>query len=323
MSIDLSTAPYDPSIISFGKLIKCKKGGDVINVNNALTKKTLKLKFPSRMWCWGAQEGLDSKKKSTGKYTISLQFAEESKRSVEEQNAIDWLHAHFNHIRDYLQTNSVDIFGKSCSMEVIDDKFSTPLLRHPYITGTKIRDTSKPPSMVVKLNKVKERWATNIFSEEGELVYKDNGSNDDDLLDYLRNDEGEKGYNITCCGDSAGIWITNGKVSATTQLTQVIVYKNGSNNNDECLLVTKPSSSVPVASASVTNSNKVSVEVIESDDEKEEEKEEKSIPIERQEPIEPAVNTVEEVEEEKEPVVAPVVVTKPTVKKTAVKKTVK
>ena len=45
MSIDLSTAPYDPSIISFGKLIKCKKGGDVINVNNALTKKTLKLKF--------------------------------------------------------------------------------------------------------------------------------------------------------------------------------------------------------------------------------------------------------------------------------------
>jgi hypothetical protein len=131
--------------------------------------------------------------------------------------------------------NSIEWFGKEIkSMEVIEEKFNV-MLRHPKVKGTEMPDTSKSPTLTVKIPCWNGVWKPEIYDEDGEPLFVHGKVNaHKNPLEFLPSKT-----HVICLIQCGGLWFVNGKISITWNLKQAIVQKPKTTMEGKCFLKPK------------------------------------------------------------------------------------
>jgi hypothetical protein len=254
-------------------------GGKVVNLYNKYTKESLTISSPLIL-TWGAQEGMDQQKNPTGKYTMALQFPSADFPNADCTAFLDGMRRLEAQVRTDALKYSKEWFGKVItSPDVMEEKFNV-MLRHPKFKGTQEADTSKSPTLTVKIPCWSGVWKPEIYDEDGEPLYI-NGSTNSHLtpLEFL-----QPKTHVICLLQCGGLWFVNGKVSITWNLTQAIVQKPKPAIKG-CLLKPKTADkeklkSLPPPEDPVeADDGHVSTVVIDSDDEDEKVQEVVQVPV--------------------------------------------
>jgi hypothetical protein len=242
-------------------------GGKVVNFYNKFTKESLTISTPLIL-TWGAQEGMDQQKNPTGKFTMALQFPNTDFPNPDCQAFLDSMRRLENQVKLDAMKNSKEWFGKVISSaDVMEEKFNL-MLRHPKFKGTMEPDTSKAPTLTVKIPCWSGVWKPEIYDEDGEGLYI-NGKVNSHLtpLEFLK-----PKTHVICLLQCGGLWFVNGKVSITWNLKQAIVQKPKA-SVEGCLLRPKAADKdklktlPPVEDVMEPDDGQVSTQVIDSDDE--------------------------------------------------------
>ena len=248
-----------------------ESGGKVVNVYNKYFKESLTISSPLIL-TWGAQEGVDTAKKPTGKYTMSLQFPNSDFPNADCEAFLRSMRALESKIKADAIANSKEWFGKVITNpEIIDEKFNV-MLRHPKFKGTQEPDVSKAPTLTVKVPCWKGVWKSEIYDEEGEPLYV-GGKTSSSLspLDFLK-----PKTHVICLIQCGGIWFVNGKFSITWNLKQAIVQKPKVSMEGHCFIKLKTAdkeklkSLPPVEHDDIDPDGAVATIVEDSDEEEEE-----------------------------------------------------
>ena len=211
-----------------------ESGGKVVNLYNKYFKESLTISSPLIL-TWGAQEGVDTAKKPTGKYTMSLQFPNADFPNPDCEAFLRSMRALEAKIKADALVNSKEWFGKVITNpEIIDEKFNV-MLRHPKFKGTDEPDVSKAPTLTVKVPCWKGVWKSEIYDEDGEPLYV-NGKTSGSVtpLDFLK-----PKTHVICLIQCGGIWFVNGKFSITWNLKQAIVQKPKVSMEGQCFIKLK------------------------------------------------------------------------------------
>ena len=248
-----------------------ESGGKVVNLYNKYFKESLTISSPLIL-TWGAQEGVDTAKKPTGKYTMSLQFPNADFPNPDCEAFLRSMRALEAKIKADALANSKEWFGKVITNpEIIDEKFNV-MLRHPKFKGTDEPDVSKAPTLTVKVPCWKGVWKSEIYDEDGEPLYV-NGKTSGSVtpLDFLK-----PKTHVICLIQCGGIWFVNGKFSITWNLKQAIVQKPKASMEGQCFIKLKTADKEklkalpPVEHDDVDPDGAVATIVEDSDDEEEE-----------------------------------------------------
>jgi len=210
----------DTSIFSYSAPKAHASGGKVVNLYNKMSKESLTISSPLIL-TWGAQEGMDQQKNPTGKFTMALQFPSADFPNADCTAFLDGMRRLEAQVRADALKYSKEWFGKVISSpDVMEEKFNV-MLRHPKFKGTQEPDTSKSPTLTVKIPCWSGVWKPEIYDEDGEPLYI-NGSINSHLtpLEFL-----QPKTHVICLLQCGGLWFVNGKVSITWNLTQAIVQK--------------------------------------------------------------------------------------------------
>ena len=101
------------------------------------------------------------------------------------------------------------------SADVIDALW-TPMLRYPKDQDTGEPDTTRPPTLRLKIPYWEGEWRSELYDLNHELIFpKDDGMTPVDLV--------TKGTNLAAVIQCGGIWFANGKFGVTWKLIQAMV----------------------------------------------------------------------------------------------------
>jgi hypothetical protein len=224
----------DTNVFSYSAPKAHESGGKVVNLYNKYFKESLTISTPLIL-TWGAQEGQDTAKKPTGKYTMSLQFPNADFPNADCEAFLRNMRALEAKVKADALANSKEWFGKVITNpEIIDEKFNV-MLRHPKFKGTDEADVSKAPTITIKVPCWKGVWKSEIYDEDGEPLYvggKTSGSITP--LDFLN-----PKTHVICLIQCGGIWFVNGKFSITWNLKQAIVQKPKASMEGQCFIKLK------------------------------------------------------------------------------------
>ena len=287
-------------VLSYSAPKAHESGGKVVNVYNKYFKESLTISTPLIL-TWGAQEGVDTAKKPTGKYTMSLQFPNSDFPNADCEAFLRSMRALEAKIKADAIVNSKEWFGKVITNpEIIDEKFNV-MLRHPKFKGTQEPDVSKAPTLTVKVPCWKGVWKSEIYDEEGEPLYvSGKTSSSISPLDFLK-----PKTHVICLIQCGGIWFVNGKFSITWNLKQAIVQKPKVSMEGHCFIKLKTADKEklkalpPVEHDDIDPDGAVATIVEDSD----EEEEEAPVVVEKPVVVEAPVVKVEEKVAEKKKIV--------------------
>jgi hypothetical protein len=259
----------DTNVISYSAPKAHESGAKVVNVYNRNSKESLTISTPLIL-TWGAQEGVDTAKKPTGKYTLALQFPSAEYPDADCTAFLESMRALEARVKADALTYSKEWFGKNITNpEIIDEKFNV-MLRHPKIKGTLEPDLSKSPTLTVKIPCWNGVWKPEIYDEDGNPLYV-NGKVNTHLtpLEFLK-----PKTHVLCLIQCGGIWFVNGKFSITWNLKQAIVQKPKASLEGQCFLRPKASDkekmkALPAPDSDVVDDDAehvVSTQVLDSDD---------------------------------------------------------
>jgi len=221
----------DTSVFSYSAPKAHASGGKVVNLYNKYSKESLTIASPLIL-TWGAQEGKDTAGNSTGKWTQSLQFPNSEYPNPDCEAFLSSMKALEAKVKADAITYSKEWFGKTItSTEVMDEKFNA-MLRYPKFKGTQELDTTRAPTLTVKIPCWNGVWKSEIYDEDGNPLFV-SGKVGTHLspLEFLK----PKTHVIVLiqCG---GLWFINGKVSITWNLKQAIVQKPKDSMEGTCFL---------------------------------------------------------------------------------------
>jgi hypothetical protein len=295
----VKASDFTPSTqMIYGKPIVNKKGGKSINILNSTTKKWLTVHTPMMM-TWGVNSRVNDDGTTT--YDMSLQFPRDEFSNPETQSLKTMMMEMEEKIIQDAFVNSRDWFGKKySSIDVLRELWS-PMLKFPKNKDDGSTDTTRPPTLKVKLPIYKDEAKFDLFDTNSRSIYPNEDGNTPDSLV-------QKGANVWTVITSGGIWFANGKFGVTWKLNQAIV---------------KPPDTFEKGKCYVSLSQEKKADSYDSDGESEPVAKPKQVPEPVAEPIpEPIPEPVVETKPDPvEPVTEPVVETeKPEPKKKPTKK---
>lgn len=198
-------------------------GGKSVRIINTATRKSLHVQSPLMM-TWGANEYENPNGKS---YDISLQFPREEFTNKATQDLLHMLQQFEEKVKQDAQTYSRDWFGKpTMSREVIDALWS-PMLKYPKNQATMEPDTTRPPTLKLKLPAWGGQFKFELFDTQNNiLIPNEDGLTPTELI--------PKGSEIACIIQCGGIWFANGKFGVTWKLFQGVVKPTQSLAKGQC-----------------------------------------------------------------------------------------
>ena len=198
-------------------------GGKSVGIINTATRKSLHVQSPLMM-TWGANEYENPNGKS---YDISLQFPREEFTNKATQELLHMLQQFEEKVKQDAQTYSRDWFGKpTMSREVIDALWS-PMLKYPKNQATMEPDTTRPPTLKLKLPAWGGQFKFELFDTQNNiLIPNEEGLTPTELI--------PKGSEIACIIQCGGIWFANGKFGVTWKLFQGVVKPTQSLAKGQC-----------------------------------------------------------------------------------------
>jgi hypothetical protein len=198
-------------------------GGKSVGIINTATRKSLHLQTPLMM-TWGANTYENPNGNS---YDISLQFPRDEFSNKATQDLLTMFQQFEEKVKQDAQTYSRDWFGKATmSREVIDALWS-PMLKYPKNQVTMEPDTTRPPTLKLKLPAWGGAFKFELFDTQNNiLIPNEDGVTPIELI--------PKGSEIACIIQCGGIWFANGKFGVTWKLFQGVVKPTQSLAKGQC-----------------------------------------------------------------------------------------
>lgn len=297
MAAIVSATDFTPSADMLYTKVKVNSvGGKSIGIINSNTKRSLMVSTPI-MLNWGVNVFENPNGNS---YSISLQFPREEFATEATNDLLNMIKSMESKILDDAVENSKDWFGKSQSREVVE-AFWNPILKYPKNPETQEPDTTRSPTLKVKLPMWDGQYKFELFDMANNLLIPNEDGRSPDMVI-------QKASNIACVLQCGGIWMANGNFGVSWKLFQAKYKENVQlevgkgvchvpmSDEDTSKMAESPSSSDETTPASGGT-------MVESDDEEEGEAEEtptNSASEEAEEPA-PAEEAVAEEQPEQKP----------------------
>jgi len=328
-SVVLSVNEWKPSLVMFPKAKVNDKGGKSVNIISTQTKRSVHISTPLMM-TWGINDFVDpASGESDGKYKISLNFPNDDYKTEQTTLFLNKLKEFENHILDEAVKNCEEWWGEQIPRDILKYNFN-PILKYSKNKDTKKVDYTRPPSISAKVPLYRENWGVELWDTQMKKIFpcEDPSKTPMDFVPKMSN--------IACVLQCGGIWIGGKGWGITWKMIQGIVkpkvmesiYGTPHVRIDEEDLKKLESQRIEEqdqdeVSDSVqapVNSEPVSTEVPDSDDEQEPQVEEKPAPAPVKKVVKKAAVPAPEPTPEPEPVAAATTTEAP--KKKVVKKKV-
>ena len=192
-------------------------GGRSVGIVNSKTSTVLNLSSPL-MLTWGVQSFTDDKSGKVS-YDLALQFPNEGFETPATKKFLDNMAAFEKKIKEDAIANSKEWFSKPKMTSDAVDALWTPILKYPKNKDTLEADTSRAPTIKVKLPFWEGTWKDlELYDTEMRLVFPDAMNPALSPQDLIA-----KGSHIAVSIQCGGIWFANGKFGVTWKLFQAIV----------------------------------------------------------------------------------------------------
>ena len=192
-------------------------GGRSVGIVNSKTSTVLNLSSPL-MLTWGVQSFTDDKSGKVS-YDLALQFPNEGFETPATKKFLENMSAFEKKIKEDAITNSKEWFSKPKMTADAVDALWTPVLKYPKNKDTLEADTSRAPTIKVKLPFWEGQWKElELYDVTMQPVFPDPSNPALSPQDLIA-----KGSHIAVSIQCGGIWFANGKFGVTWKLFQAIV----------------------------------------------------------------------------------------------------
>ena len=209
--------------VSYGKPRVNANGGKSIALLGKFNK-NLHVSTPLMM-TWGLNVNEFEAGKKT--YDLSLQFPREQDANYSEQTVafLENLTSLEAMIKSDAVKNSKDWFNKAKMTPEVVDALWSPMLKYPKNPSTDEPDTTRAPTLRVKLEYYDGKFSKDLelYDLEGNLMYPP--MNDSGEADLTTSPESliQKTQNVALVLKSGGLWFVGGKFGITWKLMQGVV----------------------------------------------------------------------------------------------------
>ena len=192
-------------------------GGRSVGIVNSKTSSVLNLSSPL-MLTWGVQSFTDDKSGKVS-YDLALQFPNEGFETPATKKFLENMTAFEKKIKEDAIANSKEWFSKPKMTSDAVDALWTPILKYPKNKDTLEADTSRAPTIKVKLPFWDGAWKDlELYDTDMQPVFPDPMNPSLSPQDLIA-----KGSHIAVSIQCGGIWFANGKFGVTWKLFQAIV----------------------------------------------------------------------------------------------------
>jgi len=209
---------FNANKITYGTPKVDKRGGKSIKILDS-RKNTLIITTPL-MLTWGINQNVDEKTGALS-FNLSLQFPNNDNTNTSISKFLKSIQNFEERILDDAVKNSITWFNDPDMEKSVAKKLFTPVLKYPKDKATNRVDTTRPPSMRVKIPYWDEKFNVELYDTDRTPLY--NGhlhTNVEDFMGLI-----PKASHITCILQCGGIWYVNGKFGVTWQLVQSMVRR--------------------------------------------------------------------------------------------------
>lgn len=215
MAAIVSATDFTPATDMLYTKVKVNSvGGKSIGIINTNTKRSLMVSTPI-MLNWGVNVFENPNGNS---YSISLQFPREEFATEATNDLLNMIKSMESKILDDAVENSKDWFGKSQSREVVE-AFWNPILKYPKNPETQEPDTTRSPTLKVKLPMWDGQYKFELFDMANNLLIPNEDGRSPDMVI-------QKASNIACVLQCGGIWMANGNFGVSWKLFQAKYKEN-------------------------------------------------------------------------------------------------
>uniref|UniRef100_A0A6C0AZL8 Uncharacterized protein n=1 Tax=viral metagenome TaxID=1070528 RepID=A0A6C0AZL8_9ZZZZ len=219
---------FNAQLIQYAPPKANASGGKSINITYPATKSGVRISTPL-MLTWGASEY-----EGNGRFEMALQFPSGEYATEDCSAFLKNMQEFEEKIKADALTYSKDWFGKTHSSPDVIEALFTPMLKYGKDKFTGNPDTTRAPTLRVKLTIWEGVWKCLVCDEDGEKLFP--GAAGVTPLDFLK-----KGTNVAVIMQCGGLWFANGKFGVTWKLAQAVVQRPKPSLLDECLIKLKPS----------------------------------------------------------------------------------
>ena len=209
----LSGADFTPaSDIKYSKPKVDARGGKSVGILNSSSNGATYISTPL-MLTWGVSDY-----EGNERYEMALQFPSEEYATDDTTNFMTNMMAFEAKIKADAGKNAKEWFGKAKMSEDAIDALWTPMLKYPKNKDTLEPDTTRSPTLKVKIPFWDGEWKTELYNVDQEPIYPDPEGGSMTPKDLI-----VKGTHVAIVLQCGGLWFANGKFGVTWRLFQGVV----------------------------------------------------------------------------------------------------
>ena len=209
----LSGADFTPSSdVKYSKPKVDARGSKSIGIVNAASNGATYISTPL-MITWGVSDY-----EGNERYEMALQFPSEDYVKDDTTNFLNNMIELETKIKADAITNAKEWFGKAKMSEDAIDALWTPMLKYPKDKNTGEWDTSRSPTLKVKIPFWDGEWKTELYDVNQAAVFPDPNGGTISPKDLI-----VKGSHIAAVIQCGGLWFANGKFGVTWRLFQGVL----------------------------------------------------------------------------------------------------
>ncbi len=209
----LSGADFTPaSDIKYSKPKVDARGGKSVGILNANSNGATYISTPL-MLTWGVSDY-----EGNERYEMALQFPSEEYANNDTTNFMTNMMEFENKIKADAAKNAKEWFGKAKMSEDAIDALWTPMLKYPKNKDTLEPDTTRSPTLKVKIPFWDGEWKTELYNVDQQPIYPDPEGGSMTPKDLI-----VKGTHVAVVLQCGGLWFANGKFGVTWRLFQGVV----------------------------------------------------------------------------------------------------
>lgn len=209
---------FNPETVSYGAAKINKRGGKSIKILDS-KKNSLVLSTPLIL-TWGINKMVDEDS-GRASYNLAIQYPSENYGTDATRDFYSKMRDLENKILDDAVVNSKEWFNKDKMSREVAEALYTPMLKHPYMKGTKEPDLSRAPTTKVKISFWDGKFNTELYDVDRNLLFAPDMSMTDDEFQTLI----PKASHIAALIQCNGIWFVGGKFGVSWQLVQAVIRR--------------------------------------------------------------------------------------------------
>jgi hypothetical protein len=151
-------------------------------------------------------------------YDMALQFPSEEYAKEDTTNFLNNMIELEKKLKTDAITNAKEWFGKAKMSEDAIDALWTPMLKYPKDKNTLEPDTTRSPTLKVKIPYWEGEWKTELYNLDQQAIFPDPDGSSVTPKDLIA-----KGSHVAVVLQCGGLWFANGKFGVTWKLLQGVV----------------------------------------------------------------------------------------------------